>query len=70
MDNGIEILLVEDDPQDVRLTLRELQRENLKNRSFVSQMSSTQNRHPALPGCSPNLRSRLGPFRRAQPGDR
>ena len=28
---AIEILLVEDDPKDVRLTLRELQRENVKN---------------------------------------
>jgi two-component system response regulator len=36
MDNGTEILLVEDDPQDVRLTLRELQRENVKNRIVVA----------------------------------
>jgi CheY-like chemotaxis protein len=32
---AIEILLVEDDPQDVRLTLRELQRENVKNQIVV-----------------------------------
>jgi CheY-like chemotaxis protein len=36
MEDAIEILLVEDDPQDVRLTLRELQRENLKNRVIVA----------------------------------
>jgi two-component system response regulator len=36
MENAIEILLVEDDPQDVRLTLRELQRENLKNQVIVA----------------------------------
>jgi two-component system, response regulator len=35
MEEAIEILLVEDDPQDVRLTLRELQRENLRNRISV-----------------------------------
>jgi CheY-like chemotaxis protein len=36
MNNEIEILLVEDDPQDVRLTLRELQRENVKNKVVVA----------------------------------
>jgi two-component system response regulator len=36
MADTIEILLVEDDPQDVRLTVRELQRENLKNRIIVA----------------------------------
>lgn len=36
MEDAIEILLVEDDPQDVRLTLRELQRENLRNRITVA----------------------------------
>lgn len=36
MEEEIEILLVEDDPQDVRLTLRELQRENLRNRIIVA----------------------------------
>lgn len=36
MEDAIEILLVEDDPQDVRLTLRELQRENLSNRITVA----------------------------------
>jgi two-component system response regulator len=35
MEDAIEILLVEDDPQDVRLTLRELQRENVKNEVVV-----------------------------------
>jgi len=36
MDQAIEILLVEDDPNDVRLTLHALQRENLKNRIEVA----------------------------------
>jgi CheY-like chemotaxis protein len=36
MEDAIEILLVEDDPQDVRLTLRELQRENLRSRIIVA----------------------------------
>ena len=36
MEDAIEILLVEDDPQDVRLTLRELQRENLRNQVVVA----------------------------------
>jgi len=36
MEKEIEILLIEDDPQDVRLTLRELQRENLRNRIIVA----------------------------------
>jgi CheY-like chemotaxis protein len=31
MEDATEILLIEDDPQDVRLALRELQRENVKN---------------------------------------
>jgi len=35
MEDAIEILLVEDDPKDVRLTLRELQRENVKNQIVV-----------------------------------
>ena len=35
MDDVMEILLVEDDPQDVELTLRALQSENLKNRIEV-----------------------------------
>jgi two-component system, response regulator len=35
IEDAIEILLVEDDPQDVRLTLRELQRENVKNEVVV-----------------------------------
>jgi two-component system, response regulator len=36
MEDAIEILLVEDDPKDVRLTLRELQRENVKNQIVVA----------------------------------
>jgi two-component system, response regulator len=36
MEEAIEILLVEDDPKDVRLTLRELERENVKNRIAVA----------------------------------
>ena len=36
VDGAIEILLVEDDPQDIRLTLRELERENLRNRIVVA----------------------------------
>ncbi len=36
MEDAVEILLVEDDPQDVRLTLRELQRENVKNQIVVA----------------------------------
>ncbi len=36
MDNAVEILLVEDDPKDVRLTLRELERYNLGNRIVVA----------------------------------
>jgi two-component system response regulator len=36
IDNAIEILLVEDDPKDAKLTLRELQRENLNNRIVVA----------------------------------
>lgn len=36
VENGIEILLVEDDPHDVKMTLRELQRENVKNRIVVA----------------------------------
>lgn len=36
MNDAIEILLVEDDPQDVRLTLRELQREKVKNQIVVA----------------------------------
>jgi len=35
MEDAIEILFVEDDPKDVRLTLRELQRENVKNQIVV-----------------------------------
>lgn len=35
LDDAMEILLVEDDPKDVRLTLRELQSENVKNRVEV-----------------------------------
>lgn len=35
MEDTMEILLVEDDPRDVRLTMRELQNENLKNRIEV-----------------------------------
>ena len=35
-DDAIEILLVEDDPQDVELTLRALENENLKNRIVVA----------------------------------
>src|SRR5438105_1308109 len=35
MEEPLEILLVEDDPQDVRLTLHALQRENLKNQITV-----------------------------------
>ncbi len=36
IDNSMEILLVEDDPQDAQLTLRALQSENLKNRIAVA----------------------------------
>jgi CheY-like chemotaxis protein len=36
MENAVEILLVEDDPKDVRLTLRELERYNLGNRIVVA----------------------------------
>ncbi len=36
MDRDMEILLVEDDPRDVRLTLRELQREDRGNRIEVA----------------------------------
>jgi two-component system, response regulator len=36
MEEAMEILLVEDDPQDVRLTLRALQNENLGNRIEVA----------------------------------
>ncbi len=36
MEDAIEILLVEDDPSDVRLTLRELERENIRNRIAVA----------------------------------
>ena len=36
IDNAMEILLVEDDPQDAQLTLRALQSENLKNRIAVA----------------------------------
>jgi two-component system response regulator len=36
MEDAIEILLVEDDPKDVRLTLRELERENVRNRIAVA----------------------------------
>lgn len=36
MDDAIEILLVEDDPKDVRLVLRELERANLGNRIVVA----------------------------------
>jgi two-component system response regulator len=36
IDDAIEILLVEDDPQDVQLTLRALQSENLGNRIQVA----------------------------------
>jgi two-component system, response regulator len=36
MDDSVEILLVEDDPKDLRLTLRGLQSENLKNRVEVA----------------------------------
>ena len=36
MEDAIEILLVEDDPHDVRLTLRELERENIRNRIAVA----------------------------------
>src|SRR5262245_61844153 len=36
MDDVMEILLVEDDPQDVDLTLRVLQGDNLKNRIDVA----------------------------------
>ena len=36
VESAVEILLVEDDPQDVRLTLRALERENLKNRIVVA----------------------------------
>jgi two-component system response regulator len=35
MEDAIEILLVEDDPNDVRLTLRELEREKVKNQITV-----------------------------------
>ncbi len=34
--DAIEILLVEDDPRDVRLTLREIQKDGLKNRVEVA----------------------------------
>ena len=36
IDDAMEILLVEDDPQDAQLTLRALQSENLKNRIVVA----------------------------------
>jgi hypothetical protein len=36
MDDAIEILLIEDDPQDVQLTLRALQGENLGNRIEIA----------------------------------
>ena len=36
MEDAMEILLVEDDPQDVRLTLRELQSANLANQIEVA----------------------------------
>ena len=36
IDNSMEILLVEDDPQDAQLTLRALQSDNLKNRILVA----------------------------------
>jgi len=35
-EGAVEILLVEDDPNDIRLTLRALERENLKNRIVVA----------------------------------
>ena len=35
-EDAIEILLVEDDPQDVELTLRALENENLKNRIVIA----------------------------------
>ena len=35
LDEAMEILLVEDDPKDVRLTMRELQSENVRNRVEV-----------------------------------
>jgi two-component system, response regulator len=36
MHDEIEILLVEDDPKDLRMTMRELQRENLQNKIHVA----------------------------------
>ena len=36
IDDAMEILLVEDDPQDAQLTLRALQSDNLKNRILVA----------------------------------
>ena len=39
MDDAIEILLIEDDPQDVRLTWREPQLENVKNQVIVAKAS-------------------------------
>ena len=36
MEDAMEILLVEDDPQDLRLTMRELQNANLANRIEVA----------------------------------
>jgi two-component system response regulator len=36
IDDAMEILLVEDDPQDAQMTLRALQSENLKNRIVVA----------------------------------
>src|SRR6266851_3441274 len=36
IDDAMDILLVEDDPQDAQLTLRALQGENLKNRIIVA----------------------------------
>ncbi len=36
MDEAMEILLVEDDPRDLRMTVRELQKENVGNRLEVA----------------------------------
>lgn len=58
MDEAIEILLVEDDPQDAELTLRALQSENLGNRielvrdgeealDFLFRRGAYTNRSPA-----------------------
>ncbi len=37
IEDAMEILLVEDDPQDAELTLRALQRENVRNRIHIAQ---------------------------------